>query len=176
MSLKIKAILKHSAESGGVAAPLQRGWVCGCKNSPSPDDGVGAAPGPLSATAKRTAVRERRGGGGGGGGGVERDGGVKERGERRGVGGEREIRTHARALSLSNTRTFARVLNSPPPFPPPAFPTLALSLSFCIMYKPVCPLETLFSSTKRDIDDSLETQKQLNHSHSCDLCKSCEWK
>ena len=111
-----------------------------------------------------------------GGGGVERDGGVKERGERRGVGGEREIRTHARALSLSNTRTFARVLNPPPP-PAPRFPyASSLSLSFCIMYKPVCPLETLFSSTKRDIDDSRETQKQLNHSHSCDLCKSCEWK
>ena len=109
MSLEIKAILKHRAESGGVAAPLQRGWVCGCKNSPSPDDGVGAAPGPLSATAKRTAVRERRGVGGGvrieremGGGG----GGERERRET-GSGGEREIRTHAHFLCQTHARSLA---------------------------------------------------------------------
>ena len=103
--------------------------MCGCKNSPSPDDGVGAAPGPLSATAKRTAVRERRGVGGGVR--IEREmggGGWRKREERDGEwGGKRD--THARTLSLSNTCTFARVLNPLPPPPPPAFPRQALSLS-----------------------------------------------
>ena len=134
MSLEIKAILKHRAESGGVAAPLQRGWVCGCKNSPSPDDGVGAAPGPLSATAKRTAVRERRGVGGGvrieremGGGGV-----AKERGGRRGVGGkERYARTHTFSVKHMHVRSRAE----PPPPPAPRPPLSLGKLSLSVYYR-----------------------------------------
>ena len=34
-------------------------------------------------------------------------GGVKERGERRGVGGEREIRTHTHARTHARTHTFS---------------------------------------------------------------------